>query len=69
VIVFERIEFIHIGQFSIQLCGSVDQDRKMFGADVFLSAFIKEYNQGNLVVVSLALDAGVCLVFCHCSLN
>jgi hypothetical protein len=56
LIVFNRSQFVHIWQLSGQFVGAVNENREMLGANSMFAAFIKENNQGNLAVISSAMD-------------
>ena len=60
-----RIELVHIRKFIHQLKGSVDQDRKVLGADPVFAALIKKDHQGNVFVTPIAMNTSISLIFCH----
>jgi hypothetical protein len=65
LIVFCRCEIFRIRQFSCQLTGIVDQNWKVLSTDLKFAILIAEYNQGNLAVISTAVDASGGVIFFH----
>lgn len=67
LIVVRRSQIFRVGEFPCQLSGIVDQNRKVLSADPEFSLLVAEHYQGNLAIVSSALDAGGGLFFSHIS--